>query len=201
MGALAQDNTAIKVKPRLQKDHRRHRRAALKLHGRFLNANNEEHSFQTANVSCGGARLHARFIPNIGDQLVCYFDEIGRIVGNVVRHIEGGFAISFEVGQLKRDRIADKLTWLVNKDRLGLEEERGAQRFNAEGPAIVVRQDGRRIQCRVVDISLTGAGFECEGARPLIGEIVSVGNISAEVMRSTHKGFGVRFIKPAQTEQ
>lgn len=195
MTVLAQSTATIKVKPHLQKDHRRHRRARLVLHGRFLNADNEEHSFVTADISCGGARMRSQYIPEIEAQIVCYMDELGRIVGNVVRHTEDGFAVSFNVSQMKRDRLADKLTWLVNKDKLGLVEERGSQRFSAEGPAILIRQDGRRMQCRVVDISLTGAGFESDGPAPLIGEIVTVGNISAEVMRSTRKGFGVRFIR------
>lgn len=196
MGALAQDQPAIRVRPGLQKDHRRHRRTILQLHGRFLNAANEEHSFVTTDISCGGVRLQSQFIPEIGSQIVCYVDELGRIVGHVNRHSEGGFAAAFHVSQIKRDRLADKLTWLVNKDKLGLSEERGAQRFNAEGPAIVIRQDGRRLQCRVVDISLTGAGFECEGPAPLLGEVITVGNISAEVVRSTRKGFGARFVRP-----
>lgn len=198
--AVATPSTAtIRVKPGLQKDHRRHRRTRLPLHGRFLNASNEEHNFVTANISCGGARLCSQYIPEVGAQVVCYLDELGRIVGNVARHTKDGFAISFAVSQVKRDRLADKLTWLINKDKLGLVEERGAQRFSTEGPAIITRQDGRRMQCRVVDISLTGAGFESDGPCPLIGEIVNVGNLSAEVVRSTHKGFGVRFIRSRPT--
>lgn len=199
MAIAVEPTAAIRVKPGLRKDHRRHRRTRLALHGRFLNASNEEHSFITTNISCGGARLRSQFIPEIDAQIVCYLDELGRIVGNVTRRTEDGFAISFAVSQVKRDRLADKLIWLINKDKLGLVEERGAQRFSAEGPAIITRQDGRRMQCRVVDISLTGAGFESNSPSPLVGEVVTVGNISAEVVRSTPKGFGVRFVRSSSS--
>lgn len=197
MTALAQNHEIFRQNPKLRKDHRRHRRVNIRLHGRFLNDTNEEHSLMCRNLSCGGALFSSASKPPLNTQIVCYIDELGRIVGNVVRHTDDGFAIAFKVSQVKRDRLADKLIWLVNKDRLGLVEERGAQRFAAEGPALITRQDGRALQCRVVDISLTGAGFETDGPKPMIGETVSVGNISAEVMRCTQKGFGVRFIRAA----
>lgn len=197
MTALAQNHKIFRHNPKLRKDHRRHRRVNIRLHGRFLNDASEEHSLMCRNISCGGALFSSASIPPIDSQIVCYIDELGRIVGKVVRQTDDGFAIAFTVSQVKRDRLADKLIWLVNKDRLGLVEERSAQRFAAEGPALITRQDGRTLQCRVVDISLTGAGFETDGPKPMIGEVVSVGNISAEVMRCTPNGFGVRFIRGA----
>jgi len=195
MSALAKNHEIFRHNPKLRKDHRRHRRVKIKLNGRFLNDQSEEHSLILENISCGGACVKSAAIPEINSQIVCYIDELGRLVGNVVRHTEGGFAIKLQVSQLKRDRLADKLIWLVNKDRLGLTEERAAQRFAAEGPALIKRQDGRTLQCRVVDISLTGAGFETDGPSPMIGETIQIGHVAAEVMRSTPKGFGVRFIR------
>lgn len=182
--------------PRLQKDHRVHRRVDIVLHGRFLNSESEEHSLITTNISCGGALVKSPSKPQIGSQVVVYLDELGRVVGDIVRHTDNGFALRFHTTQTKRDKLADKLVWLSNRDRLGLVEERGARRFAAEGPALIVRQDGRHLQCRVVDISLTGAGFIAEGPPPMIGEIVGTGNVSAEVVRSSGQNFGVRFIRP-----
>lgn len=200
MNALAQSHGAASTSARLKRDHRRHRRAKIALHGRFLNAQNEEHSLLTKDISCGGACLRTQSSPEVGSPIVCYIDELGRIVGKVVRHTEDGFALTFKVSQVKRDRLADKLIWLVNKDTLGLVEERGSARFAADGPALITRQDGRTVQCRVIDISLTGAGFQTDGPAPMIGEIIQVGSLSAEVVRSTRKGFGVRFLRQAKTD-
>ncbi|MEL7128987.1 MAG: PilZ domain-containing protein [Pseudomonadota bacterium] len=197
MSALSHSHAIFTQNPRLQRDHRRHRRVGLVLHGRFLNQTSEEHTLVTVDISCGGARVRANTKPGLGEQVVCYLDELGRVVGHVKRHTEDGFAIVFQVAQHKRDRLADKLVWLHNKDILGLVEERGAQRFAAEGPAILIRQDGRRLQCRVIDISLTGAGFETDGPAPLIGEMVITGNISGEVVRRSNNSFGIRFIGTA----
>lgn len=200
MSAISLDHAIFTQNPRLQKDHRRHRRVPLVLHGRFLNQTSEEHTLVTVDISCGGARVRSNNKPDVNEPIVIYLDELGRVAGTVSRHTEDGFAIIFQVAQHKRDRLADKLTWLHNKDKLGLVEERGAQRFAAEGPAILIRQDGRRLQCRVIDISLTGAGFETEGPPPMIGEIVITGNISGEVVRRSNKAFGVRFIGPSKTK-
>ena len=195
MSALEKDHKIFRQNPRLRKDHRRHRRVRMKLHGRFLNHESEEHGLVTDNISVGGAYLKSAAIPPMDAQIVCYFEHLGRIVGDVVRIDDDGFAIKFKVSQIKRDRLADKIIWLVNKDRLGLVEERGAQRFAAEGPALILRQDGTTLQCRVIDISLSGAGLEADGPLPMIGETIQVGNIKAEVVRVNANGFGVRFNK------
>lgn len=178
------------------KDHRVHRRVNIDIPGRFLNERDEEHSLVTTNISCGGALVKTSAKPEIGTQVVVYFTELGRVVGDVMRHTEDGFAMQFSVAQAKRDKLADKLIWLTNYEQLGLVEERASKRFAAEGPALIIRQDGRHLQCLVVDISLTGAGFIAQGPPPMIGEIVTTGNVSAEVMRCVGKDFGVRFIRP-----
>jgi len=195
LNAHSHSNAVRLQNPRLTKDHRVHRRVDIALHGRFLNDKSEEHSLISVNISCGGALVKAPSKPDLDSQAVVYFDELGRVVGTTVRHTEDGFALKFHVTQIKRDKLADKLVWLSNKDKLGLVEERGARRFDAEGPALIIRQDGRHLQCRVLDISLTGAGFVAEGPPPMIGEIVTTGNVSAEVVRSSGNNFGVRFIR------
>ncbi|MEL6323744.1 MAG: PilZ domain-containing protein [Pseudomonadota bacterium] len=187
----------LRINPRLKRDHRRHRRVPLILNGRFLNALSEEHTLVTLDISAGGANVRAKALPEIGSSVVCYVDELGRLAGRVSRHTEDGFAIAFVSSQPKRDRLADKLIWLYNRDKLGLTDERGAARHAADGPAVVVRQDGRRLQCRVVDISLTGAGFETDGPAPMIGERIMTGSLSGEVVRRSKNSFGVRFLRPA----
>ena len=195
LNAHLHSNAVRLQNPRLAKDHRVHRRAEITLHGRYLNDQSEENTLATVNISCGGALVKSKTKPELGSQVVVYLDELGRVQGTVVRHTDEGFALSFKVTQTKRDKLADKLIWLINRDKLGLVEERGATRFAAEGPALIVRQDGRHLQCHVVDISLTGAGFIAQGPPPMIGEIVKTGTVSAEVVRSNGNNFGVRFLR------
>lgn len=175
------------------------RRLPLALTGRFRNSAGEEQRLRTVSMSARSAEIHTRNVPNQGDKLVCYIDDLGRIEGEVVRVAAGAFLLKFEHSERKRDKLADQLTWLINRDKLGLAEDRASPRFETRGLAEVKLEAGGVLNCRVVDISLTGAGFEAERLPPPIGERVSVGNLRGEVVRSQGRNFGIRFLKPHET--
>lgn len=175
------------------RDRRRFKRVTLKLGGRFLDENSEDHGLITLNMSCSGAMIYSTYSPKVDSMIVCYFDELGRVAAEVVRKTRDGFAVQFKTAPHKRDRLADRITWLINKDALGLEDERKSERFSAGGPALVMLHDGRQLQCRVLDISLTGAGFESEGGAPEMGETIVAGNLKGKVVRVENKTFAIRF--------
>lgn len=177
-----------------RRDRRGFKRVELKLTGRFLIGDSQDHVLSTADISCDGAFIVSSERPGLDEQVVCYFDEVGRVVANVVRVSPEGFAVRFHTSPHKRDKLADRLTWLINRDKLGLEEERGETRYRASGEAIVNRADGTQLQCSVTDISLTGAAFETTGKAPFVGERVTVGNLVAEVVRVTANKFAVRYV-------
>ena len=184
---------------RLKPDRRRHFRVALKLNGRFLH-NGTDHTFITQDISCGGARLEAVAVPDIGTKIVCYFDDLGRVSGEVIRAIDNGFAVAFQSPQHKKDKLADRLVWLLNHKKYDLEDERASPRKATGGPALITRSNGTQLQCRVIDISLAGAAFEFDGPVPIVGENVRVGSLLGEVVRAVSGEFAIRFLhkkKPA----
>ncbi|KCZ93897.1 hypothetical protein HJO_00940 [Hyphomonas johnsonii MHS-2] len=180
---------------RLNKDRRLFKRVPLQLAGRFLDATSDDHDFVTINISCSGALIASDMRPPAGAPVVCYFDDLGRVAANVIRPMPTGFAVQFRTAEHKRDKLADRLTWLLNKDQLGLDEERAAPRSSATGPAILILKDGRELKCRVLDISLSGASFEAEGIAPMIGDIVIAGNVRGEVIRVALTSFAIRYIR------
>ncbi|WP_300395927.1 PilZ domain-containing protein [Henriciella sp.] len=184
------------VSPRfdLRKDRRSNVRVDLALNGRFLFDGAEDHGLLTRNISCGGAEIVAHVQPEVDAQLICYLDDLGRLEAEVVRRTPQGFAVRFKLTPRKRDKIADRLTWLLNYKQLGLSDEREAPRYAGGGPALVSRADGRVLQCRTIDISLAGAAFEADGPPPPLGEIVTVGNLRGEVVRTLRNGFAIRYI-------
>jgi len=194
MSALQQKATPELRGLRPEKDRRRHHRVELRLGGRFLNDVSEDHGLLTENISCNGAALISTQKPMTGAPIVCYIDGLGRVAATVIRRTDTGFAVRFNTTQHKRDKLADKLVWLVNKEKLNLTDERASPRYATEGPALITRQDGRTIQCRAIDISLTGAGFETDGPAPMLGEIVTVGHLRGEVVRRNKGRFGIRYI-------
>jgi len=180
---------------RTDRDRRRYQRIPLRLGGRFL-LDGTDHALTTLNVSCGGGLFRAQTIPSANTQVVCYLDEIGRISGEVVRGCDKTFAVVFEATERKRDKLADQLMWILNKERYGLDEIRAAKRYAGGKEATVYRASGQKLMCRVLDISLTGAAFEHTGPQPIIGEKVKVGKLHGIVVRSTPGEFAIRIIKP-----
>lgn len=181
-----------------QRDRRSYKRVELRLTGRFLTTESDDRELLTSNVSCDGANILSSVPPDSGEQIVCYFDELGRVVADVVRMTPGGFAVRFKTSILKRDKLADRLTWILNKDILGLAEDRAATRYAANGQAIVILPDATQLQCRLTDISLTGAAFEALGTPPFVGDRVHTGNLPAEVVRVAGRKFAVRYLRGAE---
>lgn len=185
------DQPKVRQKP----DRRRHQRVELRLTGRFM-SDGADHTFLTENVSCGGATFEAASIPAIGSKIVCYFDELGRVACEVVRKTEAGFAVSYQTPQHKKDKLADRLVWLLNYKKYDLADERASPRKATGGPALVTRSNGTKLQCRVIDISLTGAAFEFDGPVPIVGEHVRVGSLRGAVVRAVTGEFAIRFLHP-----
>lgn len=190
--ALANTINAVPLL-RSGKDRRRHKRVTIEIEGRFLNDDGEDHVLRTQDLSCSGALVEAERRPHEGSDVVCYFSELGRVATTVIRHTPDGFAIRFKASQHKKDKLADRLTWLLNREVLALQEDRQAPRYVTEGAALVERADGRQVQCRVVDISLSGASFEADGPPPFVGENIRAGNLVGEVVRRSGNMFAIRF--------
>ncbi|MEH6489939.1 PilZ domain-containing protein [Hyphomonas oceanitis] len=184
-------STSTLINP--NKDRRLHKRIALSLVGRLLDETSADHDMRTVDISCSGAMIRSAHKPQPGAQIVCYFNDLGRVAATVIRPVPQGFAVHFNAAQHKRDKLADRLTWLFNKDRLSLVEDRAAVRVATSGPAVLTLSDGSEIRCRVLDISLTGASFEAEDETPLVGDIVIAGNVRGEVVRVEQKRFAIRY--------
>ncbi|MEO1187742.1 MAG: PilZ domain-containing protein [Pseudomonadota bacterium] len=178
---------------RAKPDRRRHYRVSLKLNGRFLHEG-ADHTFLTQNISCGGAAVEAAAVPGIGTRVVCYFDDLGRVSGEVTRVTDDGFAVAFQTPQHKKDKLADRLIWLLNHKKYELKDERSSPRKDTVGPALITRENGTKLQCRVIDISLSGAAFEFDGPVPIVGEKIRVGSLHGEVVRAVSGEFAIRFL-------
>ena len=179
----------------------RFRSVPLKLGGRFLDSCSEEHALLTREVSCGGATIVSKARPGVDSQIVCYIDDFARIAGRVVHQTSDGFVMAFDAPENKREKLADRLVWLLNAERLGLSEERAETRIPITAPCQVTRSDGSRINCRVVDISLSGASFETTDSLPKLEEIVRAGTLAGTVVRRDRKFFAIHFITPTDPER
>ena len=170
-----------------------HRRVNWEARVRGLTQDGEEFTCTTVDVGAGGLSINLARPLNKGDNLVLYIDDIGRVEGVVARVLnEIGYAVQFTVPPRKRDKIGDMLTWLINKDRLGLTEEREGER-RPGGGQVIARYGDVSIACAVADVSIFGVALKTAGPRPMIGDRVQVGDRTGTCVRYIEGGFAVDF--------
>ena len=182
------------VLSRIVPDRRRHKRLAVTMLGRFMRENKQEYPCRLHDISVGGAAIMAPVTAEIGERVVAYFDHLGGIEGFVVREFDGGFAFKIQATQHRREKLGAQLTWLANRNEFGGIEERVHERLTpASGLSSLQFAEGIVLNCRVLDISISGASVATP-ARPEIGTEVILGKLRARVVRHHAEGFGVRFV-------
>jgi hypothetical protein len=179
--------------PPLSAERRRFQRVRLNVLGRCMLADGREFPCHVTNMSPGGMALIASTSGLPGERIIAYVDHIGRVEGVIARRFESGFAVAITSTAHKREKLAAQLTWLANRDILP--EQRRHQRIAPRNPsACIILPNGLCIECRVVDISQSGAGIASD-QRPAIGALVVIGNTPARVARHIEEGFAVEFIR------
>jgi len=176
-------------------ERRRFARVKLVLAGRYMLEDRREFLCQTIDVSAGGLSLTAPEPGAIGEKIVAYFDDLGRIEGIVVRHHAFGFAISACMSATKREKLVNQLTWLANRQYLALPADRRHERITPNEPRTLIRlPDGEQIPAKIVDISISGAAVTCAKQAPM-GAMLQIGHTSARVVRADGKGMGLEFAR------
>src|SRR4029453_12002000 len=162
---------------------------------------------QVINMSPGGLALLGPGIGNVGDRVIAYLDHIGRVEGKITRIIDNGFAMTIGATPRKRDKLAAQLTWLAHRDILTLPENRpppppsppprdpptlpGDRRHDRIVPrnpiAVLTLEDGTKMTCRIIDLSLSGAAIAAEN-RPPLKSLVMLGKVQSRVVRNLEEG-------------
>jgi len=162
--------------------------------GRYMLSDRREFPCQVVNMSPGGIALLAPVSGTPGERVIAYIDHVGRIEGTVTRPLEGGFAIEIHATARKRDKLAAQLTWLANRDILNLPEDRRHDRIVPRNPiALLTLEDGSKMTCRIIDLSLSGAAIAAEN-RPPLKSLVMLGKVQSRVVRNLEEGFALEFV-------
>jgi hypothetical protein len=183
------------------RERRRFQRVPVSLLGRYMLANRQEYPCQTVDMSPGGASLMAPVRGAVGERVIVYLEQVGRIEGEITRHLPEGFALNIQAGALKRDKIASQLTWLANRQALGLPEDRRHERVTPINAGVTMRfESGREVMARLIDVSMSGAAVSTE-SKPSIGAAVVLGSTPAKVVRHFKGGIGVEFRLPLSPDR
>jgi hypothetical protein len=179
----------------LSEERRRFQRVVVNLLGRYMLADRREFPCQVTNMSPGGMALVAPVSGRPGERVVAYVDHVGRLEGVIARPLPNGFAMTISATPRKRDKLAAQLTWLANRQVLGLPEDRRHGRMTpTNATARLILPNGLNVACRVIDISQSGAGVATEH-RPDIGSLVTIGQTQGRVVRHLENGFAVEFTR------
>ena len=176
-------------------ERRRFQRVRVNLLGRYMLADRREYPCQVQDMSPGGMALVAPVAGKAGERVVAYVDHLGRLEGTIVRVYPNGFAMTIAATSRKRDKLAAQLTWLANRHILGLPEDRRHERIVPRNPrTTMVMPDGGTAQCRIIDMSLSGAAVTSD-TKPPVGSVIWLGKTQARVVRVGEDGFAVEFTR------
>ncbi len=178
---------------RSRAEEQQFQRVKVSILGRYMLADRREFPCQVLSMSPGDAIVIAPVAGIVGERVIVYLDHLGRIEGTVLEQVDGGFLMSIAASPRKRDKMAAQLTWLANKDILNLPEDRRHERVVPDiRHSTVVLDDGRRYNCKIIDISLSGAAVELD-VRPAMGTPITLGRMRARVVRHFQNGVAVEF--------
>lgn len=168
--------------------NRRYRRVQVRLPVRFVLPDGVDRIGFVTDLSVRGAAVASPPAAIVGDDVVLYIGDVGRLAGKVAGLHDRGFGVKLSTSKDERLFLADALTVLLNPESTF---DR-AMRFSNENEAILETDSGLRAFGRIVDVSETGASIET-AMYPNLGERVRIGRKRGTVVRHFPGGIGVTF--------
>lgn len=177
--------------PRVER--RSFERVPVAVFGRCMFENKLETPCQAINISPGDIALICSHQPAIGEHVIAYMDNLGRLEGFVARQFDGGFALVLDCTERKREKLQTQIEWLRDNMRFGSQDLRRHDRIEPRQTMLEIRlEDGRAYPIEIIDISLSGAALRCE-VRPAAGSKVSLGGMQGTVIRHFDEGIAIEF--------
>jgi len=174
-------------------ERRRYDRVVLTLRGRYMLADGQEFDCQIIDISPIGVAIRGPLVGDLGERVVAYVQELGRIEGVVVRRAVDWFAVELRVPSSRLRKLATRIEGVAKRQAAGAPERRGQERVDLDQERATLRlSDGREFAAGLIDVSTEGAALEVEVAPPL-GAVVRVGERRAHVSRHFAGGIAVTF--------
>ena len=182
-------------------ERRSFERTPVAIFGRCMFENKLEVPCQAINMSPGDIAVITATLPKVGEKMVIYLDNIGRLSGDVVRVFEGGFAMLIEGTPRKREKLASQIAWLRENVKFGNSDLRRHERIVPRQKISEIRMnDGRVYPIEIIDISLSGAAIKSE-VRPALDTPISLGGMQGRVVRHFAEGIAIEFTAMQTAQQ
>jgi hypothetical protein len=171
------------------------------LFGRFMLPDMSEHPCQVVSIDLQGATFITETVAPIGQTIVAYLEEVGRVEATSAAPVDGGFKVAFSLTGARRDRFEQRLLWLQQKTTgTGAEERRHTRYEPRDARSQITLPDGREYGCEVIDISLSGAAVKVD-VMPSLGTHILLGKMRGRVVRYIENGIGIEFLKQLDSSQ
>ena len=185
-------------------ERRRYGRVAVALRGRYMLADGKEYDCQIVDVSPVGFAIRGPLAGDLGERVVAYVQELGRIEGVIVRRVvdDEWFALDLRVPSSRLHKLAKQIDWFARQQAGEVTERRRFVRFDQEEEreqTTLQLSDGREFVAGLIDVSTGGAALEVE-VMPPIGAPVTVGKQRSHVSRHFEGGIAVTFDREATLE-
>jgi hypothetical protein len=96
-------------------ERRRHDRISITLRGRYMLECGREYPCVTRDVSRIGMAIEGVPVGAIGERVVAYLEELGRIEGKVVRRSKGWFAIELVATPQRLELLDEKISAIARR--------------------------------------------------------------------------------------
>lgn len=182
-------------------ERRRYGRVAVALRGRYMLADGKEYDCQIVDVSPVGFAIRGPLAGDLGERVVAYIEQLGRIEGVIVRRApdDEWFALDLRAPLSRLQKLANKIDWLARRQAGEATERRRFERFDQEDErerTTLQLSDGQEFVARLIDVSTGGAALEVD-VTPPIGAPVTVGKRRSHVSRHFAGGVAVTFDREA----
>jgi hypothetical protein len=155
---------------------------------------------RTIHISPDHICLSAPSRGTLFERVIVYLDYIGRIEGTLTENTFNGFNLTPTLTAAKREKIADTLTWLLNREKLGKADRRHDRIVPNLRHCILKMDSDREHLVRLIDISVSGAAVITDLDIPL-GTKITLGSRKGHVIRLLENGIAVQFESPIPIQQ
>jgi len=175
--------------------------------GRYSLANWYDHHGKRREFACRTTRVSpfrmlvsVPVVGKVGERVVSYFGDFGKLDGWIADTVAGGFLVDLETDKAQREKLARKLNWLEKKQNdPSIVEARNNGRIIPQNPrSTVIFADGTYRDCVIIDMSASGAAVSAD-VMPDVGMPLAIGSCVGRVVRHFRDGFAVKFVE-AQNE-
>ncbi|MBG1231861.1 PilZ domain-containing protein [Aestuariivirga litoralis] len=171
------------------------------LTARFMLPDQSEHVCQVRDLTLEGATFLADVVPEAGQIVIAYIEELGRIEAVTGEATHHGFTVLYALKGARLERLQQRIEWLQQRSSGDRSDQRRHTRFEPVDRALhLTLPDGRVYPCEVIDISTSGAGVKTD-IMPSIGTQLMLGKMRGRVVRYLDEGIAIEFMKQLDSSQ